>query len=84
MNPEETNTEMTVTEETPSEVIVTEETPSEVVVTETTTEPVVNETEIELLQSINDSIAWSVGLQMVLICVTLFSLFFMGLKAGKN
>lgn len=64
------------------------EQPSEPVSEETTTtqETTVQEDpqQVELLQSINDTLYWNVAFQMILVCLLLFNLFFTGLKAGKD
>jgi hypothetical protein len=53
--------------------------PAEPTTTESTIDP-----SIELLQSISDSLYWSISFQVVIMCVLLFILFFTALKGGKN
>lgn len=79
------NEDLTTEQEQPIEqTTVSEETTTEE--TTTTQETTVQEDtqQIELLQSMNDTLHWNVAFQLVLVCLLLFNLFFTGLKAGKN
>lgn len=83
MNPEETVQPVEEIEATENTEVVEETQPVEPTeVTEVQTE--VDTTQIELLQSINDSIFWSISLQVVIVCLLLFTLFFNALKAGRS
>ena len=51
----------------------------------TTTMTTTTETDYSIqLQSIHETMIWSVALQVVIMCVLLVQLFFSGLKAGKS
>lgn len=36
------------------------------------------------LQQLNESMAWNIGFQVIIMCILLFTLFFNALKAGKS
>ena len=78
MEPEQTTTDETISEPVsePSEPISE---PSE-----PTAETVDDSQMIELLQSINDMLSWSIAFQVVVMCLLLFVLFFVAMKAGKG
>jgi hypothetical protein len=49
-----------------------------------TEQPTNDQQMIDLLQAIHDSMVWSIAFQVVSICLLLFCLFFISMKAGKS
>lgn len=70
-------------EEQPIQEQPVEEQPTTEETTTTTVESSDSQS-IELLQSINDTLVWSVAFQVVVMCLLLFNVFFTALKGGKR
>jgi hypothetical protein len=47
-------------------------------------QPTIDEQMLEMLQAIHETMVWSIAFQVVSICLLLFCLFFISMKAGKS
>jgi hypothetical protein len=49
-----------------------------------TEQPTLDQQMLEVLQAIQDTMVWGIALQIVSICLLLFCLFFIAMKAGNS